>query len=106
MLTTIEKAITERIVNCAIEDGYKVGAVADCSADVMPCTDTAKILKGAFSYDCVDLLLWSQDGLHEYFIALDFFNDKLEIVTDYSTGLEGFISSLDFNKLEINLGSI
>jgi hypothetical protein len=62
MLTTVEKAITERIVSTALNAGLRVGAYADDSADIEPTNKLADILEGAFSYDCVDLILESETG--------------------------------------------
>jgi hypothetical protein len=101
MLGTIEKAITERVITTALQAGYLVGACADDSADIEPTDNLADILESAFSYDCVDLLLWANNT--EGFIALDFFNSGLDIITDYSTNLEPLIKCLNFKALTIDL---
>ena len=101
MLSTIEKAITERIISTALNEGYLVGALADDSADVEPTDNLAEILNGAFSYDCVDLAL--KKGNYSGFIALNYFNDGIEIITDYSVSLEKFISGISFKSLVIDL---
>jgi hypothetical protein len=101
MLSTIEKAITERIVKTALQAGYLVGAAADDSADVGPTDNLADILDGAFSYDCVDLIL-DGNGISG-FIALNYFNDRLDIITDYSTNLEPLIESISYKSLVIDL---
>ena len=101
MLRATEKAITERIITTALQAGFLVGVRADDSADIDPTDNLAEILDSAFSYDCVDLIL---EGLDSYsFIYLNFFNDGLDIITDYSTSLEKFVSGLSFKKLEIDL---
>jgi hypothetical protein len=102
MLSTIEKAITERIVKTALQAGYLVGAEADGRADIAPTDNLKDILESAFSYDCVDLILESKNG-QIGFIALDYFNDKLDIITDYSVSLEKFVSEMNFKNLEIDL---
>lgn len=102
MLTTIERAITERIVSTALNAGLLVGAYADDLADIEPTDNLAEILESAFSYDCLDLILQSKNE-HIGFIALNFFNDGLDIISDYSTSLEKFISGLNFKKLTIDL---
>jgi hypothetical protein len=101
MLTTIEKAITKRIVETALDQGYLVGAAADDSADIEPTDNLADILNAAFSYDCVDLLIHSKD--EDGFIALNFFNDGLDIVTDYSTNIESLIEKISYKQLAIDL---
>ena len=73
----------------------------DDSADVAPTDNKAEILEGAFSYDCVDLLLWANN--REGCISLNFFNDGLDIISDYSTSLEKFVGGLNFKKLSIDL---
>ncbi len=103
MLSTIEKAITERIVKTALQSGLLVGAYADDSADIEPSDDLAKILDSAFSYDCVDLILESKINGNIGFIALNYFNDGTEIISDYSVSLEPFINNLSFKKLTIDL---
>ena len=104
MLTTVEKAITKRIVKSALNEGYLVGASADDLADCDPCQDIEKILAACFAYDCVDLSLaaTSQD-MPAGWISLNYFNDKLEIISDYSIGLEDFINRLSFKQLVIDL---
>ena len=104
MLTNVEKAITKRIVKLALNEGYLVGASADDIADCDPCQDLEKILKACFSYDCVDLSLaaTSQD-MQAGWISLNYFNDGLDIISDYSTGLEDFINRLSFKQLVIDL---
>ena len=101
MLSTLEKSITERIVKTALSAGYLVGACADDSADIKPTNNVPDILKAAFAYDCVDLIL-SGNGING-FIALNYFNDGLDIISDYSTNLEPLIKSLTFKKLLIDL---
>ena len=103
MLSTIEKAITERIVKTALQSGLLVGAYADDSADIEPSDDLAKILDSAFSSDCVDLILESKINGNIGFIALIYFNDGPEIISDYSVSLEPFINNLSFKKLTIDL---
>ena len=103
MLTTIERAITERIITSALEAGLLVGACADDSADIAPTDNLAEILDSAFAYDCVDLILESKQNGQIGFIALNFFNDGLDIISDYSTSLEKFIGGLSFKKLSIDL---
>ena len=102
MLTTVEKAITERIVKTALDAGLLVGAYADDSADIEPTNKLADILESAFSYDCVDLVLQSKNE-QIGFIALNYFNDGLEIISDYSTSLEKFVGGISFKKLSIDL---
>ena len=102
MLGSIEKAITERIVKTALNAGLRVGAYADDSADIEPTTDLNKILESAFAYDCVDLILQS-DNEQIGFIALNYFNDGLDIISDYSTSLEKFVGGISFKKLSIDL---
>ena len=102
MLTTVEKAITERIVSTALNAGLRVGAYADDLADIEPTNKLADILEGAFSYDCVDLILESDNG-RIGFIALNYFNDGLDIISDYSTTLEKFIGGISFKKLSIDI---
>ena len=102
MLSTIEKAITERIVKTALAAGLLVGAYADDSADIEPTDNLAEILNSAFSYDCVDLILESKNG-RIGFLALDYFNDGLEILTDYSVSLDKFVKNMDFKNLSIDL---
>ena len=101
MLSTLEKSITERIVRTALSASYLVGACADDSADIKPTNNVPDILKAAFAYDCVDLIL-SGHGING-FIALNYFNDGLDIISDYSTNLEPLIQSLTFKKLLIDL---
>jgi hypothetical protein len=102
MLGSIEKAITERVVKTALNAGLRVGAYADDSADIEPTDNLADILESAFAYDCVDLILQSNNE-QIGFIALNYFNDGLDIISDYSTSLEKFISGLSFKQLSINL---
>jgi len=102
MLSTIEKSITKRIVKSALNAGLLVGAYADDIADIEPTDNLNDILESAFSYDCVDLILESKNG-QIGFIALDYFNDKLDIITDYSVSLEKFVSKMNFKNLEIDL---
>jgi hypothetical protein len=104
MLTTVEKAITKRIVKSALNQGYLVGASADDSADCDPCQDIEKILAACFAYDCVDLsLAATSDDMPSGWIALNYFNDGLEIITDYSGDLEDFVDNLSFKQLVIDL---
>jgi hypothetical protein len=104
MLTTVEKAITERIVQTALQAGYLVGASADDSADIDPCNDLGRILEACFSYDCVDLSLASNsDKIPSGWIALNYFNDGLDIISDYSTSLEVFINCINYKQLTIDL---
>ena len=102
MLGTVEKAITERIVKTALNAGLSVGAYADDSADIEPTTDLADILESAFAYDCVDLILQS-DNEQIGFISLNYFNDGLDIISDYSVSLEAFFKALNFKQLTIDL---
>ena len=102
MLRATEKAITERLITSALNAGLLVGAYADDLADIEPTDNLKDILDSAFSYDCVDLILESPNG-QMGFIALDYFNDGLEIITDYSTSLEKFVSKNNFKKIEIDL---
>jgi hypothetical protein len=101
MLTTIEKAITNRIVSTALQAGFLVGAEADDNADIAPTDNLEAILEAAFSYDCVDLIL--QSDSKKGFIALNYFNDGLDIISDYSTSLESFISAVSYKQLTIDL---
>jgi hypothetical protein len=101
MLSTIEKSITERIIKTALSASFLVGAIADDSADVEPTDNLGEILNGAFSYDCVDLIL-KGNGI-EGFISLNYFNDGLDIISDYSTNLEPLFKSLSFKSLVIDL---
>jgi hypothetical protein len=101
MLTTIEKAITQRLIEAALDQGFLVGAAADDSADIEPTDNLEAILDAAFSYDCVDLIL--QAGNKTGFIALNYFNDGLDIISDYSTSLESFISAVSYKQLTIDL---
>jgi hypothetical protein len=102
MLTTVEKAITERIVKTALNAGLRVGAYADDSADIEPTNNLSDILESAFAYDCVDLILQS-DNEQIGFIALNYFNDGLDIISDYSTSLEKFVGGISFKQLTIDL---
>jgi hypothetical protein len=102
MLTTIEKAITERVVTSALNAGLKVGAYANDSADIEPTSNLAEILDSAFSYDCVDLILESNNG-EIGFISLNYFNDGLDIISDYSIVLEKFMGAISFKQLTIDL---
>jgi hypothetical protein len=102
MLTTVEKAITERIVSTALNAGLLVGAYADDSADIEPTSSLADILDSAFSYDCVDLILQSKNE-QIGFISLNYFNDGLDIISDYSTVLSKFMDGISFKKLSIDL---
>ena len=101
MLSTIEKAITERIIKTALSASYLVGAAADDSADIEPTDNLGEILDSAFSYDCVDLIL-NGNGISG-FIALNYFNDGLDIITDYSTNLEPLMKSISYKSLVIDL---
>ena len=101
MLSTIEKAITERLVKTALNNGFLVGAAADDNADIAPTDNLNDILNAAFSYDCLDLIL--QSDSKNGFIALNYFNDGLDIISDYSTSLESFMSTLSFKQLTIDL---
>jgi hypothetical protein len=101
MLSTIEKAITERIITTALNKGFLVGVCADGEADISPTDNLAEILNSAFSYDCVDLVLEGNETVS--FIALNYFNDGIEIITDYSISLEKFISGISFKSLVIDL---
>jgi hypothetical protein len=103
MLGTVEKAITERIVKTALNAGLSVGAYADDSADIEPTTDLNKILESAFAYDCVDLILESNNNGEIGFISLNYFNDGLDIISDYSVSLEAFFKALNFKQLVIDL---
>lgn len=99
---SIEKAITERIVKTALNAGLLVGAYADDSADIAPTDKLADILKSAFAYDCVDLVLQSKNE-QIGFIAINYFNDGLDIISDYSTTLEKFVGGISFKQLVIDL---
>ena len=101
MLSTIEKAVTERIIKTALSASYLVGAAADDSADIEPTDNLGEILDSAFSYDCVDLIL-NGNGISG-FIALNYFNDGLDIITDYSTNLEPLMKSISYKSLVIDL---
>ena len=101
MLGNLEKAITKRIVSSAIKQGYSVAALADGDADVKHCKDLHKVLDGAFSYDCVDLCIKSRDV--NGFICINFFNDGLDIISDYSVNIENFVSGLNFDDLPVSL---
>ena len=57
MLSTIEKAITKRVIETALKAGYLVGAEAGESADIKPTDNLEEILDSAFSYDVVSLIL-------------------------------------------------
>ena len=101
MLSTIEKAITARLVETALKQGFLVGAAADDSADIAPTDNVADILDAAFSYDCVDLILQSDSKTG--FIALDYFNSGKDIIVDYSTNLEHLLKTVSFKNLTIDL---
>jgi len=101
MLTTVEKAVTKRIVETALALSYKVGVSADGETICKPSKSIEKILKNAFNCDFVELEL---DGNNNNgFISLNFFNDGLEIISDYSVNLENFIDSISFKSLIIDL---
>ena len=102
MLTTVEKAITERIVSTALNAGLLVGVCAGDSADIEPTSNLADVLDGAFSYDCLDLILQSKNE-EIGFITLNYFNDGLDIISDYSTSLEKFVGGISFKQLTIDL---
>jgi hypothetical protein len=102
MLRKVEKAITATIIKTALEQGYSVGVAADGNADIKPCRDLDKILEAAFSYDCVDLIL--KPGSKKFsagLIALDFFNDGKEIISNYAMGIEDFVKELNYKKVEL-----
>ena len=104
MLKVAEKGIVKAIVKAALEDGYLVGAAAGESADIDPCNSLEKILEAAFSYDCVDLILEpSSKKLCAGWIALDYFNDGKDIISNYSVGIEDFVKSLNYKKVELNI---
>jgi hypothetical protein len=92
MLGQKEKAITKRIVETALKDGYLVGAFADCSIDCEPTDNLADVLKTAFNLDCVDIVL--RKGEDGGWIALNYFEDGEYIIEDYSTNLESFIKKV------------
>ena len=107
MLSTIEKSITKRIVETALQAGYLVGAEAGESADIKPTDNLEKILDSAFSYDVVALILQSPDydeeeDLREW-IELDFFENQKDIITNYSVGLTSFMKDISFKSLVIDL---
>jgi hypothetical protein len=102
MLSTIEKAITKRLVEHSLNNGFLVGAAADDSADIDPTDNLEEILEAAFSYDCVDLILESKNG-QTGFIALNYFNDRLDIISDYSTSLSHLMDTVSFKQLTIDL---
>ena len=107
MLSTIEKSITKRIVETALQAGYLVGAEAGESADIKPTDNLEEILDSAFSYDVVALILQSpnydeEEDLREW-IELDFFENQKDIITNYSVGLTSFIKDISFKSLVIDL---
>ena len=105
MLKVAEKGIVKAIVKAALEDGYLVGAAAGESADIDPCNSLEKILEAAFSYDCVNLELDPNGNkkLNSGWISLDFFEDGKNIISNYSMGIEDFVKSLNYKKVELNL---
>jgi hypothetical protein len=101
MLSTIEKSITKRLVETALSMSFLVGVSADDTADIDPTDNLEAILEAAFSYDCLDLIL--QSDSKKGFIALNYFNDGLDIISDYSTSLEHFINAVSYKQLIIDL---
>jgi len=105
MLRNTEKAITATIVKTAIEQGYLVSAGAGESADCDLTDDLQTVLDAAFSYDCVNLELDPNGNkkLNSGWISLDFFEDGKNIISNYSMGIEDFVKSLNYKKVELNL---
>jgi hypothetical protein len=101
MLSPIEKAITKRLVDHALDNGFLVGVSADDTADIEPTDNLEAILEAAFSYDCLDLLLHASGKTR--FIALNYFNDGLDIISDYSVSLEYLMDTVSFKQLTIDL---
>ena len=102
---SIEKAITERVVKTALDCGYLVGVDSEDGTELEPCTDINEILNTCFNYDDVILVLdncYNQDKPYGR-IAFIFDNDGIEIISDYSIGLNAFIQSLSFKQLVIDL---
>jgi hypothetical protein len=107
MLSTIEKAITKRVIETALKAGYLVGAEAGELADIKPTDNLEKILDSAFSYDVVSLILQAPDydeeeDLREW-IELDFFESQKDIINNYSVGLTSFMKNMSFKGLVIDL---
>ena len=107
MLSTIEKAITKRVIETALKAGYLVGAEAGESADIKPTDNLEEILDPAFSYDVVSLILQAPDydeeeDLREW-IELDFFESQKYIINNYSVGLTAFMKDMSFKGLVIDL---
>jgi hypothetical protein len=105
MLTTVEKAITERIVKTALNAGYLVGVNVDGETELNPCKNLSEILKVSFNFDYIDLVLEDcTDKENTYSsISLNLFNDGLDIISDYTINLEAFFQALNFKQLVIDL---
>jgi hypothetical protein len=105
MLGTVEKAITERVVKTALDWGYLVGVDSEDGTELEPCTHINEVLNTCFNFDCAVLVLDNSynNSKKSGRISLIFFNDGIDIISDYSISLNEFIQNLDFKRLVIDL---